>query len=145
MQWRWPIENVNDINNHYFFGYSPQRSLMRNGISRLWWIGHLTYDETRQNKYELTEFLTQNSDYISSVLERNFSNNKKVVKALLSALVEAKNTNINVDRDLVREISSYVVKFGGIYLVDLYEQDELTEKFYERIIELDDKRNNDES
>ena len=50
MKYRWSSSTVIDMENHYLFNYSSQRSLFRNGISRLWWIGRITYDETRVDR-----------------------------------------------------------------------------------------------
>ena len=37
MRYRWPAVRTEDLENRYLFGYSIQRSLFRNGMSRLWW------------------------------------------------------------------------------------------------------------
>ena len=58
-QKRWPLVLDNDcssgyIIDHWFLG---SQGLLRNAIASLWWSVHNTIDETRQNKYELTEIL----------------------------------------------------------------------------------------
>ena len=66
MRMRWPIENVDNpvsrIRERYFMRGSSIESITRSGIARLWWYAHLTYDESRQNKYELTEVLLKRAD-----------------------------------------------------------------------------------
>ena len=48
MQKRWPLDKSTDkekyIKKNYFFAHGEKRSLMTNGLARLWWIGRLTYD-----------------------------------------------------------------------------------------------------
>ena len=46
---------------------------MRNAVSRLWWIGRLTYDKSREDSYELTAVLCESADFITGFLERNIS------------------------------------------------------------------------
>lgn len=79
MRYRWKASSISDLENRYLFGYSVQRSLFRNGVSRLWWIGRFTYDETRLDPYELTRFLCKDQDYIENICGRNIFNNPMLV------------------------------------------------------------------
>ena len=61
-QYRWKIAlkcTKQDIKAHYFFGFGARRSLSRNALARLWWIGRLTYDDSRPDPYELTKFVCE--------------------------------------------------------------------------------------
>ena len=88
MRYRWPAESETAMMNHYFFSYSPKRSLFRNGIARLWWIGHLTYDAS------------------------------SIVRAVIKALMDSEAEGVPVDREVVRKASEYINILGGTYLVD---------------------------
>lgn len=119
MRYRWPSDSETTMMNHYFFSYSPKRSLFRHGIARLWWIGHLTYDETREDdKYALTRFVCSKQDHINLLLDINFGNNPDIVKAVIEALMNSDAEGIYIDRDVVRDISEYINTLGGAYLVD---------------------------
>ena len=90
MRYRWPAESETTMMNHYFFSYSPKRSLFRNGIARLWWIGHLTYDASREdNKFALTEYVCSKQDHINLLLDINFGNNPDIVRAVIKALMRS--------------------------------------------------------
>ncbi|MHC1717219.1 MAG: DUF6339 family protein [Acidaminococcaceae bacterium] len=120
-QYRWDVVNkctVNNVQQHFFFGFGPRRSLTRNALSRLWWIGRLTYDEDRIDPYELTSFVCENSDYIMHILERNTSNNPMITKAFLSAILAARNDGVRINTDTVGELSKYLNLLGGIYVID---------------------------
>jgi len=81
MRYRWYPDSETAMMNRYFFSYSPKRSLFRNGIARLWWIGHLTYDPDRAgDKYELTEYICRRQDNINLLLDINFGNNPSIVR-----------------------------------------------------------------
>ena len=61
-QKRWPQVLEKDcsstyIIDHWFLG---PNGLLRNAIASLWWSVHNTIDESRENKYELTEVLFMN-------------------------------------------------------------------------------------
>lgn len=119
MRYRWPAESETSMMNHYFFSYSPKRSLFRNGIARLWWIGHLTYDASREdNKYALTEYVCSKQDHINLLLDINFGNNPNIVKAVIKALMDSEAEGVSVDREVVRKASEYINILGGTYLVD---------------------------
>ena len=61
MQKRWGLNAKEDLKknilNHFTF---KSHGMMRQGLAGLWWLVHLSIDETRDNKYELTEYLFKN-------------------------------------------------------------------------------------
>lgn len=61
MQKRWNLKGCKDLRrtilNHFTVS---EHGIMRQGLSGLWWLVHLTADEARDNKYELTEMLFKN-------------------------------------------------------------------------------------
>lgn len=61
MQKRWGLKDDKDLKkdilNHFTF---KSHGMMRHGLAGLWWLVHLSVDETRDNKYELTEYLFKN-------------------------------------------------------------------------------------
>lgn len=132
MRYRWMPKNENDKFEHYFFKKSgngnSKRPLFRNGIARLWWIGYHTYDANRTNPYELTEFVCRDQDYINHLLDIGFASNSTISKAVLSALVDAEKSGVEITRKLVRSMSRYVNLLGGIYILDCLSYDEIYTK-----------------
>lgn len=128
MKYRWPVNSVSDLENHYLFGYSSQRSLFRNGIARLWWIGRFSYDSKRSDPYELTKFLCSDQDYIESLCGRNIFNNPLIGNATLAVLNDAKKQGKLINREVVRDIAKKVNLMCGTYLVDIFEYDEIYDK-----------------
>ncbi len=137
MQYRWPIRNERDLKNRYLFNYSAQRSLFRNGMSRLWWIGRVTYEQHRDDPYELTEFLvSKDQDYIESICGRNVFNNSQIIKATLSALLDSEKEGMRIDRKIVRTISEYMNLMAGTYLLDFMSYEEIYEKTKEKLLRI---------
>ncbi|RDU23233.1 DUF6339 family protein [Anaerosacchariphilus polymeriproducens] len=133
MRYRWTANSVSDLENRYLFGYSVQRSLFRNGIARLWWIGRFTYDLNRLDPYELTKFLCKDQDYIESICGRNIFNNPDVGVATVSALFDAEKNGKTVNRDVVRNMGKYVNVLAGTYLLDSLSREEIYNKVSKKL------------
>lgn len=140
MRYRWYPESEITMMNRYFFSYSPKRSLFRNGIARLWWIGHLTYDANRSgDKYELTEYVCRKQDNINLLLDINFGNNPSIVRASIQALIDAEKDGMTVDREKTRQLSEYINTLGGVYLVDAFSYDVIYDKCTEKLKKMSSK------
>lgn len=130
-QYRWDILkkcSADSIKQHYMFAYGARRSLNRNAISRLWWIGRLTYDESREDRYELSKFICEHDDYRLHILERNTSNNPVIVREFIDAVLTARNEGLNMNTDVVGELSKYLNLLGGVYILDCLPPGRIKEK-----------------
>lgn len=133
VKYRWDIDkkcNAGNVKQHFMFGFGARRSLTRNAISRLWWIGRLTFDETRGDPWELTRFVCENTDNIMHVLERNTSNNPVIIRAFLSAVIDARKEGIPINTNTVGELSKYLNLLGGIYILDCLPRQKIYDKIY---------------
>lgn len=134
MAYRWKTSTGEDVLNRYFFNYTAKRSLFRNGISRLWWIGRMTYDEKNLgNEYEVTEFICKKQDNINLLLDIGFGNSRELLLPICRAIIDYENKGIEIDRQSVRRISEYFNTLGGAYLVDAFSYDEIYNKTYNLI------------
>jgi hypothetical protein len=139
VQYRWGIVNKctnSNIEQHYFFGFGARRSLTRNAISRLWWIGRLTYDNNRTDPYELTKFVCENSDYIMHILERNTSNNPMIIRAFLDAILKVRKSGLHIDTNIVGELAKYLNLLGGTYILDCLPPDKICDKIMAKAYEI---------
>ena len=133
VQHRWERDNVVQ---HFMFGYGARRSLTRNAISRLWWIGRLTYDETQTDPWILSRFVCENADNIMHILERNTSNNPKVIRPFLKAIIDARDAGTEINTDTIGELSKYLNLLGGIYILDCLPEKTIYDKTYKKTEEL---------
>ena len=132
-QYRWDIVKkctVDNIKQHFFFGFGARRSLTRNAISRLWWIGRLTYDPSRKDPFELTRFVCENADYIMHILERNISNSPMITRVFISAIIDARKEGCLINTDTVGDLSKYINLLGGTYILDCLSE----KRMYDKII-----------
>lgn len=116
---RWPFRNSEEdklskhIFNHWFA--SNIRGRMRdNAIGRLWWMGYTARKVPGMSMSEVYEILFANSDYRSSLLERNSSaNSLNVLVAVLKVSADAYKAGIPYKREPFRKFMSRVDTLGG--------------------------------
>lgn len=140
MQKRWPLDKASDkvkyIKKNYFFAHGEKRSLMTNGLARLWWLGRLTYDETNEeNPFELTEYLSKDFNGKGFPLfGSNFSNNRKLLRSLLYTIKSYEITNnVNLSRTQFIEMIKSMNMWSGKLLIDSLEEVVLVEKINKRL------------
>lgn len=139
IKYRWAIDgrsSVDTLRNHFFFGMGPRVSLTRQGVARLWWIGRLTYAGQRSDPFELTKLVCEQASFIPDILERNTSNNPRIVHAFLDALLALRVEGITITAELVRELSKYLNVLGGTYLLDCLSPEKIMLKVTEKGREL---------
>lgn len=122
------IKSVRFIDARYFVSQSQSRSLIRNGIARLWWTAHLSYDERLDNPYALTDVLLSNLDITQQILERSMGRAENVLKGFLSFLTQNKATFLtggNKNRERIRSLAKFLNRSGGVLILDCLEKNEI--------------------
>lgn len=118
----------------YFFNLKSgnRRALFRNTLSRLWWLGRLTYDENRKDPFELTRYWEEDFSTKSLILfSSNFMGNVELTKGLISALIQLEQEGFSLrtrKRDIYYQASQYLNVYGGTHILDYYSADEIKEK-----------------
>lgn len=122
-----------DIMARYFFGQNQKRSLIVNPLSKLWWIGRLTYDKGRKDPFELTKYLE--NDFATKVLvifSNNYMGNHSIAVALIAALLKLEKEGFAIKgrtkRDIYYEATKYLNVLGGTYILDYFTSEEIEEK-----------------
>lgn len=140
MRKRWPVESYLDkdkpeeaIKERYFFMANRDRALIRNGIARLWWYGYVSYDEDREDPFELTKVLLSKLDIAQSLLERSFSRNPDITKAVLSVLKQKELESSFIDRRNFRDLMMYINQLGGVTILDTLDREDLEELIRKKI------------
>lgn len=93
---------------HFLGGKIDTR--VRNALSRLWWAARITYDETREDPYELTKLLWETQDIFQGLLERKYGAYPQVVKGFL----EFYRRNKQLKQNEIRTIFSGLNSIGGV-------------------------------
>lgn len=132
VSYRWDIKEAEDIKHHYFFGYGARRSLTRNALSRLWWIGRLTYDEDREDHFELSDYVCEQSRFIVDVLERNVSDSLPLMREFLGACLDLEKAGYHLNTENIRDLQKYMDVLGGVYVLDYMPKGFLYKKIRDR-------------
>ena len=118
-----------------FFATEGRASLLYyNAISRLWWSGYLTYDETRAstNPWHLTETLFSAQQVQKDLFDQSFSMNRTVIKGLLSALKTMQEENGNKCTTIFRACcDSYINHYGAVSILDTLSADDIATIAYD--------------
>ncbi len=113
-------ENPEDVViDRWFFKGEGARTKMHNGISRLWWFGHVTHD-LGTTPFELTETLLSLQDIQTAILERSLGRCPAVVKAVLEALRKYWTQLEKTPQrgNLIQEWAKEIRLRGGAYVLD---------------------------
>ena len=139
---------VTKVGEHFFFMHNARRSFTRNAISRLWWLGRLTYDEDLADPFRRTRIVAQDLGYIVDLLERNFSNNRRIsaefVDAVETARAEVKPTGGVILRPELRTLCKYLNMLGGVYILDSLPEGMIYRKIHDKAVAIARKKDDPE-
>lgn len=134
MKYRWPADDYKKMINRYFFEYKGHRALFRNGLSRLWWIGRLSYEKGAEDPYCRTKYLVSRQDIIETFCGRNIFNNPDLFKTTLVSLQRCEENGISFNREFIRDIAKYINMLGGVYVLDALPLEDVSKKIEDYII-----------
>lgn len=145
MMYRWAtaekVPPLLTVQGNFFFHHSRKRSLIRQSLARMWWVGRSTYDEAAaqqgEDPFQALEYLKVDfSTKVLSLFSSNFTNNPVICRSILKAIVQIENDMGKLSRDSFFELIRYVNLLGGIIILDYLTEEELIEKVVKHYKEL---------
>lgn len=124
-----------DIKSSYLRIIAGRRGVFVNCVSRLWWAGYLTYDDSRENPYELTRLLAQKAFPSQMVLlsSRNFTSNRDIMHGILRALLDYEKLGYQVNRAAFETILTYLNNISAVTILDFLSEEEIYQISKERL------------
>jgi hypothetical protein len=130
MRSRWDVQSSKNINikSRYFLGsknVAMSKAVFTNGISRLWWGAHLSYDEDHSNRYHLTKIIFKDQNFFRELSQTSFCRNRMISQAILEAYeamdedLQKKGFNRKVFFALFRMLS----RKSGVMVYDAVQKD----------------------
>ncbi|MCZ7407359.1 DUF6339 family protein [Parvimonas micra] len=117
-----PVESGKKIiEDHWLFGQGRRRGLMFGVLSRAYYRVQLTKDDSLDNPYELTRFVTDNYLRYRELTWRSYSNNKTIVIGAIKAekkIVEKYGLKIEEIKYYYPMIAKYISQLGSVMLLD---------------------------
>ena len=109
------IENeVKYILDHWFLQSTSQQNLMRHSLAGLWWAVYLSVDNEKENKYELTEVLFRQLDFVTRTLGTyNLGRHKEAVIGILQFIKDNEEIFASKFEKKSRYITKYLNLVGG--------------------------------
>ncbi len=138
MRYRWPLEGsdkeqIKTLENRYLMSWEPsRRERERNGLSRLWWIVHLTVsdDPSLPDKYALTREIMSKQDIMANILDRD-QFNPKLTKAFAKILLREREAGNPLDRRETRALMKHVFVLDRAIIIQALNEEKITEKLTE--------------
>lgn len=131
---RWKKDDGTVRLDQRFFATEGRASLCYyNAISRLWWSGYLTYDDSKEtaNPWYLTETLFSAQQIQKDLFDQPFSMNRTVVKGLLTALKKVQEEKGNSCTPIFRKCcDSYLNHYGAVSILDTLDSDDIADIAY---------------
>ncbi|MDD3241991.1 MAG: DUF6339 family protein [Bacilli bacterium] len=135
-------DKVNQIKQSYFYGFGKRRSAAWNGLAKLWWIGKLTYNESLDNPYEITEYAINDLGTTTLyLLSSNFTGNDNIRFGMFKAILEFERRGIKISRRKLKDLMKYINILGGSYLLDFFTENEIKEKSVEYLEKITGNQN----
>lgn len=113
---RWPLSRAKNLNNHvndHWFAKTNRNRIRDNAIARLWWMSQIAKRVPETSIEQVLEILFFNSDYRSSLLERNSSaNSLNVLASVIKVSKEAFDSGQAYNREGFRSFMKQVDFIG---------------------------------
>jgi len=133
MQKRWHgVHNKNGqqlrsyIETRYLLFSNSSRALFRNGVSRLWWYGEITFDE--QDQYLNASIMLEKLDITQNLVERTIGRIPGATQAIFSLLLKKKkyfSASKNLGRIRIRQLIKRLGWHGTKELLDVKTKQEI--------------------
>ena len=114
------------VEDRWFFRGEGVATFVRNGLSRLWWFGYLTYDRELGDHFEFTEILLGLQEIQVAMLERRFGRCRNVLRAILEILKRNDRLDGVPHRgDVIQGWAKDINTYGGAFVLDSLPPDRL--------------------
>lgn len=123
------------IKRHWLMNLTSQKHLINFPLTTLWWSIHLTIDENREDKYELSKVYFSNNRFRTvSLGGMSFVRHKPAILSVLEFMKEHREelTKNITYTDLGDEISKFVNLLGGTKPLSFFDKNWFTKKLEER-------------
>ena len=134
----WPVadqpkeDRAKYIARHWFVDSQRGRSYLRNSIALLWWGAHMTYDEKRDDPFELTkEFFEYYQD--STIFGDSLGRSELFTRSLLDFIIKNQKHFEGNKRQKIRELVRRLNFVGASRILPTLDETELNNIFKELI------------
>lgn len=135
---RWPVADQQEekrsryIAQHWFVSTQTTTAYLRHGIALLWWGAHITYDEKREDPFELTREFFALYEYTRG-LEGSLGKSDSFVHVLLDFISNNPKYFEQFKEDKVRMLMHRLNLVGAYRIIPALNEDDLRILFNESL------------
>lgn len=135
MQYRWSDSKPEQ---RYFVPGEGMGLYYFNGLSRLWWWAHLTYDPDSKDHYALTKILFENQMLGKDILDTLNRTNFKRMKGILLAIKDFKDVvgPREAITDYFRECKKELNHYAAINVFDFLDYEDIQKITFETLMKI---------
>lgn len=126
LKYRWKDDDKT-IRYRVVYHAGGKRGFMYHGLARLWWFAHITYDESLDNPFELTEFCFKHPHILEKMLYRNYSNSKKVRNGIIKAVKKYEEDGGIYKIQFLDKLFNHFSALSGVHILDAFSEKEIEE------------------
>ncbi len=121
------------LKNSWLMG-NARRDLLLGVISRYYFYVETTYDETLEDKYEITKYALAHAEGYRNITYRNIGMLKSVSLEYFRVLKDfSSNTGTEMNKPRCRELMKEASKMGSVMLIDLATNKEIYDYLYSKL------------
>lgn len=124
LKYRWK-DTEKTIRYRVVYHAKGKRGLMYHGLARLWWFAHITYDEKRDNPFELTKFAFDHPHILEKMIYRNFSNSDNIRIGIIEGIKQYIEDDGVYAVKKIDALYVYISTLGSVSLIDSYSKKEI--------------------
>lgn len=127
IQNRWLVNPRENTIRTRFFVTGTRNLIDENALSRLWWYGHLSYDESFSDPYRLTKTLLINQTIGSNTMDSMNRNHPDRIKGVLLAIEDFRDF-MGTEKGMIpyfREASKSLNHFAAVTSLEFLEPEEI--------------------
>lgn len=116
------------IGSSFFFTNGHRRSLFVHCLSRLWWMGYVTYDEEARDPFHLTSLFEGHAFASTAVLfsSSNLTSNKQLGLGVLDSIAKRQEMGEKIERKHFVAPLRYLNNMGGLVLLDMLSREDVS-------------------
>lgn len=134
---KWKNNRGLDVESHFFASRAKSSLAYYNAVSRYWWAGYLTYDESFANPWELTKVLFSAQQIEKDMTDQPFCMNRDVTKGLMLALRRIQEKKGDSCTNIFRKCcNSYINRYGVVSVLDTLRFSDIEEIAYNYMAKL---------
>lgn len=146
-RWKYDTRDITDarkeasaIKSRFFFSGGTRGGLFRNSISKCWWLGHNTFDSSRENQFEKLDAIGSNdiSTKVSDIFySYSFSSNPTILSGITKMFKYFNDREISVvPKKYLRPSLQFLNAVGGSVVLDCLSDDEIAKIMIDKIEEI---------